>query len=101
MARDLIEDYLVHSYLYYVLNDPVVSDVYFDQVCVELTSKWTTLESPFKDEVDAADDPTGMLPFQLKGQDGFEESFSKEIKRIAKIRLREYREQLEVWRSIL
>lgn len=94
---DLIEEYLVHSYLYYVRNDPVMDDESFDQMCVELTAKWTTLESPFKGEVDSEYDPIGMMDFQLKGQDGYEEDYSEEIKRIAMIRLSEHVEMLETW----
>ena len=96
---DLIEEYLIHSYLYYVLCDTAMEDADFDRLCREISRDWDKLESPFKDEVDVGD---GILfgPFQLKGQDGYEESYSDEIKRIALIRLREYKEMLEVWRNI-
>jgi len=98
---DLIEEYLVHSYLYYVLADTVISDYSFDRICIELTAQWYNLESPFRDEVSidiSGDD--GTTDFQFKGQDGQEDCYSSEIKRIALIRLCEYSEMMEIWESI-
>jgi len=101
MAYDLIEEYLIHSYLYYVVGDIILADREFDRLCVELTSKWDNLESPFKDEVDIPDDRNdGTMDFQLKGQDGQEDCYSSEIKRRAHIRLNEWREEIREWKEI-
>lgn len=97
MAYDLIEEYLIHSYLYYVLGDIVIDDFAFDRLCIELTASWDNISSPFKDEVNIPDD---MEEFQLKGQDGQEDCYSEEIKYRARIRLREYEEMVDIWKNI-
>jgi len=96
---DLVKEYLIHSYLYYVLCDTVISDYTFDSLCIELTQGWNEIESPFKDQVDVGDGPT-VEGFQLKGQDGQEDSYSEEIKQVARIRLCEREEMLEIWKGI-
>ena len=100
-SYDLIEEYLVHSYLYYVIGDTVLNDAEFDQLCVELTRDWDKLESPFKSEVDIPDDRhEGTVDFQFKGQDGQEDCYSSEIKRRAHSRISEHWEMLEIWKDI-
>ena len=101
MGYDIIEEYLIYSYLYYVKFDIIISDFAFDALCVELTEDWDKLESPFKSEVNIPDDrDEGTVKFQLKGQDGKEDCYSKEIKRRAQIRLRQHAEMLEIWKDI-
>lgn len=39
-TRELIwrrrQQFLIHSYIYYILNDNIISDEMFDRICVEL-----------------------------------------------------------------
>lgn len=37
-----IGNFLVHCYLYYVLNDPIISDEVFDKLCKILHDEWDT-----------------------------------------------------------
>jgi hypothetical protein len=39
MQRGLVGKYLVHSYLYYVMDSPLISDVEYDQLCKDLLSR--------------------------------------------------------------
>lgn len=40
----LIPYYLMHSYLYYVEDNPIVSDSEFDHICKMLLEKWDNVE---------------------------------------------------------
>jgi hypothetical protein len=48
-------DYLVHCYLYYESNNPVIYDYDFDQLCKTLLSKWDKVTHKYKDLVNLAD----------------------------------------------
>jgi hypothetical protein len=48
----LIPHYLMHSYLYYVMDDPVVSDSMFDTVCKRLLVELDGLSHMHKPLVD-------------------------------------------------
>lgn len=50
-----LTDYLVHCYLYYELNNPIIYDYDFDQLCKELLEKWDRLTHKYKDLVKVAD----------------------------------------------
>ena len=41
-----LNDYLIHCYLYYELNNPVIYDHDFDLLCKEILEKWDTLTHP-------------------------------------------------------
>lgn len=47
-VSDLIGQYLIHSYLYYRLSAPVISDGEFDSLCDRINKVWTDIESPYK-----------------------------------------------------
>lgn len=47
-----ISAYLIHSYLYYVMDAPVVDDAQYDQICVELLEKFDELKHPHKHLLD-------------------------------------------------
>lgn len=51
-ANMLIPHYLMHSYLYYVMDDPVVSDAMFDTICKRLLAELDGLSHVHKPLVD-------------------------------------------------
>ena len=48
----LVPYYLMHSYLYYVMNDPIIEDIEYDELCRELKAKWDSVEHYHKHLVD-------------------------------------------------
>lgn len=44
----LVPLYLVHSYLYYVLDKPIIPDSEFDKICKALFEKWDVIDHPHK-----------------------------------------------------
>ena len=44
---DNVTKYLVHSYLYYILYDSVISDCVFDALCRDMLNNFDSLESPY------------------------------------------------------
>lgn len=40
--------YMIHSYLYYVLNETIINDDDFNKLCQQLILDWDTLEHPHK-----------------------------------------------------
>lgn len=48
----LVPYYLMHSYLYYVMNDPIIEDIEYDELCRELKEKWDSVEHYHKHLID-------------------------------------------------
>ena len=48
----LVPYYLMHSYLYYVMNEPIISDMEYDELCKELKDKWDSIEHYHKHLID-------------------------------------------------
>ncbi len=48
----LVPYYLMHSYLYYVMNEPSISDIEYDELCKELKDKWDSIEHYHKHLID-------------------------------------------------
>ena len=48
----LVSYYLMHSYLYYVMNEPIISDMEYDELCKELKDKWDSVEHYHKHLID-------------------------------------------------
>jgi hypothetical protein len=48
----LVPHYLMHSYAYYVQDDPIVSDATFDTLVVLLEDHWERIEHRHKDLLD-------------------------------------------------
>lgn len=44
----MIDKYLIHSYLYYVLNESVISDAEYDKLCRELLARWGVIKGKHK-----------------------------------------------------
>lgn len=47
--------FLVHSYLYYVLNDSIISDPEFDKLSRYLLQNWSKVEHPHKKYISKLD----------------------------------------------
>jgi len=43
-----LNDYLLHCYLYYNLNNPIIYDHDFDQLCKALVEKWDSINHSYK-----------------------------------------------------
>jgi hypothetical protein len=84
--EDLTE-YLVHCYLYYKLNNPIIYDHDFDMLCKTILEKWDTLTHPNKDLVSKAD---------LEAGTGYSiENYPKEIIEDAERRKKIFLEELK------
>jgi len=76
----LVPQYLMHSYLYYIEGTSVLSDRSYDLLCQRLLAEWDEVEHPHKHIVDKAALGSGT-GFYLKEED---------YPRIATIAAREY-----------
>ncbi len=41
--NNLVSQYLIHSYLYYLCNRPVIDDSAFDKICHDLLVNWDSI----------------------------------------------------------
>ena len=48
----LVPYYLMHSYIYYELNDSIITDYEYDELCKELKDKWEDIKHYHKHLVD-------------------------------------------------
>lgn len=71
----LYDSYLEHSYRYYNLDEPIISDYEFDTLCKRLLDRWDELKHPFKHLTDesALEAGTGFqlyhkIPDYIKGR---------------------------------
>ena len=55
----LIPQYLVHSLLYYILEDSVLDDAVFDRMCATILAHWDEIDHPHKTFVSRADMQAG------------------------------------------
>ena len=51
----MIEDYLIHSYLYYKLNESIISDTEYDALCKNLLADWDNISNKYKHLVSPGD----------------------------------------------
>ena len=93
MNRDLLKDYLAHCYLYYTLNESVISDHSFDNLCKEIRSYWANIQSPYVDYVFALEN--GHIEL-LKGSE-LGETCPYEIQTYALQLLEQHNEELELF----
>jgi hypothetical protein len=61
-AKGMIPRFLVHSYMYYILNRSVISDAEYDALCADILEAWDGIEHMHKHLVD---------PEALKAGTGF------------------------------
>ena len=50
-----LNDYLMHCYLYYELNTPVIYDYDFDKLCKDLLEKWDSISHSYKELISKSD----------------------------------------------
>jgi UDP-N-acetylglucosamine transferase subunit ALG13 len=50
-----LNDYLLHCYLYYKLNNPIIYDYDFDNLCNTLVEKWDSINHSYKKLVSLED----------------------------------------------
>lgn len=48
----LVPHYLIHSWLYYEADSPIVSDALFDELCKALDREWDRITHPHRDVID-------------------------------------------------
>ena len=48
----LVPYYLMHSYIYYEMNDPIISDYEYDEICNQLKDKWDSITHYHKKLID-------------------------------------------------
>ena len=48
----LVSHFLIHSYLYYVCDTPIISDAAFDEIVKLLDARWEIIEHPHKALID-------------------------------------------------
>mgnify|MGYP003681233467 FL=1 len=61
----LVPYYLMHSYLYYEMDEPIISDIEYDELCKQLKDKWDSVEHFHKHLVDVQSLGAGT-GYQLK-----------------------------------
>ena len=68
----LVPYYLMHSYLYYVMNEPIIDDMEYDEICRELKEKWDNVNHYHKHLIDKQ---------SLGAGTGYELQYNKRIER--------------------
>ena len=48
----LVPHFLIHSWLYYVADQPLIQDATFDHLVVQLDARWDSIEHPHKALID-------------------------------------------------
>jgi hypothetical protein len=89
----LIKEYLIHSYLYYILNESIISDDEYDTMCRQLDMNWSNYQSVWKKYVSRADlkAGTGFALFVSPDEEGnAKANYPKEIAEEAETRLAEF-----------
>lgn len=61
-------EYLEHSIRYYIMDDAVVSDQYYDELCKELLANWGAFDHRYKHLTDESALFAGS-GFQIKAED--------------------------------
>jgi hypothetical protein len=90
----MIKEYLIHSYLYYILNESIISDTEYDTMCRQLDANWNTHQSVWKKYVSRADlkAGTGFTLFVEPDEEGKSvPNYPQEIVEEAETRLADYR----------
>lgn len=48
----LVPHFLIHSWLYYVADHPIIQDATFDHLVAQLEARWDSIEHPHKALID-------------------------------------------------
>ncbi len=86
---DILKEYLLHSYLYYACDDPIIYDHDFDAMCRKINKDWDSLESPYKAFIQEHEQGN------IKGLPLWKEDYPEEIIEEAADRLADYRSGLK------
>jgi len=87
-----LTDYLIHCYLYYELNSPIIYDYDFDLLCKILLEKWDNINHPYKDLVSKQDLKAGT-GYSIKE---YPKEVIEEAERRKKIFIQELQHEVEV-----
>lgn len=77
ISKSDVENYLIHSYLYYILYQSVITDYEFDALCVRLLHDYPTLNHQYK-YLFNEDDLRAGTGHQIK-----EEDYPDDIRQVA------------------
>lgn len=80
----LVPYYLMHSYLYYEMDEPIISDIEYDELCRELKEKWDSVEHFHKHLVDV---------HSLGAGTGYQVKYNNRIASAAIELLKQYKEK--------
>ena len=96
-----LTDYLVHCYLYYELNNPIIYDYDFDKLCKDLLNKWDMIIHKYKDLVSVSDlkagtgysikrYPKGIIEDAEKRKEIFLQELKEEVDRVKEEKEKEF-----------
>jgi len=88
-----IKNYLIHCYLYYQLNESVISDEDFDKLCVRLLANWPTTQSVYKKYISKNDLEAGTGFTLFYDHQTNKRNYPSEIIKDAETKLAEHRAQ--------
>jgi len=91
-----LTDYLVHCYLYYELNTPVIYDYDFDKLCKDILAKWDTIIHKYKDLV-KVDDLKAGTGYSIKR---YPKDIIEDAERRKKIFLQDLKEEVDSFSSV-
>lgn len=77
----LVPHFLVHSFLYYVMDSAVIQDATFDVIVKTLGEKWDTVEHPHKHLIDPSLLKSGFYLKYPSIVEGAAHSFLREFTR--------------------
>lgn len=87
-----LTDYLIHCYLYYELDTPIIYDYDFDKLCQDLLEKWDNINHSYKDFV-SQDDLKAGTGYSIQR---YPRAIVEEAKRRKNIFLQELQHEVEV-----
>jgi len=88
-----IKNYLIHCYLYYELNESIISDEDFDKLCVRLLANWPTQQSVYKKYISKNDLEAGTGFTLFYDHETNKRDYPSEIIETAQTKLAEHRAQ--------
>jgi hypothetical protein len=95
-ADENLTDYLIHCYLYYKLNNPIIYDYDFDELCKDLLSRWDSISHSYKDFV-SYDDLKAGTGYSITE---YPKDVIEEAERRKKIFLQELQHEIEIAKEI-
>ena len=87
-----LTDYLIHCYLYYELDTPIIYDYDFDKLCQDLLEKWDSINHSYKDFV-SQDDLKAGTGYSIQR---YPRAIVEEAKRRKRIFLQELQQAVDV-----